>query len=218
MCISYIVHITDLRNQSLNIKITWVSPNMSLNEIFTANVIFIIFVKKNHNTLIAESLIMSLAKGSKLCETSVALTVQWADGPGRGSHGGRRWCRVAPCIVPPPDGLGPLHTADRVGFVSVLWGCTQLSLTSVASISRTATYETGAKSHSKNRNSFLGAMRLPLTPWMRWRFVLLRCCFRTPDWKYWFSIWFSMIATAGILWMVGVGVGCRPAWYRHDKH
>lgn len=48
--------------------------------------------------------------------------------PGRGSHGGRRRCWVAPSIVSPADGLGPLYTADWVGFIPVLWshGCTEV--------------------------------------------------------------------------------------------
>lgn len=44
------------------------------------------------------------------------------DLPRRGSHGGRGWCRVAPSIVSPADGLGPLNTADWVVFVHILLG------------------------------------------------------------------------------------------------
>lgn len=42
--------------------------------------------------------------------------------PRRGSHGGRRRCRVAPGVVSSPDGLGSLNAADRLLFVPIIWG------------------------------------------------------------------------------------------------
>lgn len=53
-------------------------------------------------------------------ESAVTYKCNFSDKPRRGSHGGRRWCRVTPSVVSPPDGLGPLNTADRLMFVPII--------------------------------------------------------------------------------------------------